>query len=176
MIAASCYIATIGSYITLSTFITAYLEDVETVAYANAAVLLMASLGRAAGGLSAGHTVLSDGRLIWLGIGLGGSCFLLLGGGIAGAFVVALPLVAMLAISVPFGSIYAMAADSKTADATALAVVIAVGNIAALIVPAVTGWLRELTGGYEAGFLVLAVLNGVALVGIAGRQLRKPPD
>jgi nitrate/nitrite transporter NarK len=48
-------------------------------------------------------------------------------------------------------------------EGTAIATMVAAGNVAALVVPAVTGALRDATGDYTGGFLLLAVLNLVAL-------------
>ena len=44
---------------------------------------------------------------------------------------------------------------------------VAAGNVAALAVPALTGALRDATGSYAGGFVVLAALNLVALGAVA---------
>jgi nitrate/nitrite transporter NarK len=69
----------------------------------------------------------------------------------------------MLAVSLPFGAIYNVAADATTAEGSALATVIAVGNFAALVLPVVTGSIRDATGGYEGAFMLLLGLNVLAV-------------
>jgi nitrate/nitrite transporter NarK len=71
----------------------------------------------------------------------------------------------MLAVSVPFGTTFAVTGRATDAEGTALAFVVACGNVAALVLPTVTGSLYDVTGGYAAGFGLLAAVNAVALVG-----------
>jgi len=65
-------------------------------------------------------------------------------------------------VSVPFGAVYNLAAGATDADGTAIATVVAVGNVAALVLPPITGTIRETTGSYAGAFLVLGALNAVA--------------
>jgi cyanate permease len=69
----------------------------------------------------------------------------------------------MLAVSVPFGAIYNVAAGATAAEGSALAMVIAVGNLVALVLPVVTGSIRDATGGYEGAFMILVGLNTLAI-------------
>jgi nitrate/nitrite transporter NarK len=69
----------------------------------------------------------------------------------------------MLAVSLPFGAIYNVAADATTAEGSALAMVIAIGNLVALVLPVVTGSIRDATGGYEGAFMILVGLNVLAI-------------
>lgn len=161
LLAGLCYVATLGGYITLSTFITAYFEDIGVVGPLNVAVLLMASVGRAGGGLAVGEWSFDDARTI-------GATTLVAAVGFAsltvtsGALLVLLPLVTMVAVSGPFGAIFNVAADASVREGTSLSVVVALGNFASLLLPAATGVIREVTGDYTGAFLLLAGLNGVA--------------
>jgi nitrate/nitrite transporter NarK len=163
LLASLSYVAIIGSYITLSTFVTSYYADLGLLGPLNAVVLVTATVGRSAGGAAVGAT--DDAGLIGGATGLAALGFGALALDPPQLLVVALPVLAMLAVSVPFGAVYTVAADATPRDGAALATVVAAGNVAALILPAVTGALRDLTGHYRVGFALLCVLNGVALVG-----------
>lgn len=76
-------------------------------------------------------------------------------------------------MSVPFGAVFKTAAAATPRDGTALAIVVAAGNVAALVLPAITGRIRDATGGYDLAFLLLAGLNALAIlagIAIARRQ------
>ncbi len=73
-----------------------------------------------------------------------------------------LPLFALAAVSLPFGAIFKTGAGASRRDGTAVAIVVAAGNGAAIVLPALTGWLRDLTGGYDGAFVLLALVNAVA--------------
>ena len=166
LFAAGCYAATLGAYITLSTFVTAFFQEIGVVGPLNALALLLASGGRVAGGAAAVSEAASDERLVVAGTGIGAAGLAGLAVAI-GPVVVVLPLVALVAVCVPFGAIFELAAGATARDASALAIVVAVGNLAALVLPAVTGWVRDATGGYDAAFLLLAGLNAaVAASGV----------
>ena len=181
VLASLCYVAVIGSYITISTFVTSYFEGLGVAGSANAAVLLLATVGRASGGVAVGRGAVGDARLIGgasllgavglgalaAGAGTGG-----VGVGAGASLVVVLPLVVMFAVSVPFGAVYNAAASATASEGAALATVVAVGNVAALVLPAVTGTIRDATGEYRGGFAVLAVLNVVAVVAAAALGTR----
>ncbi|MFB6173254.1 MAG: nitrate/nitrite transporter [Halobacteriales archaeon] len=160
-----CYAATLGSYITLSTFITAYFADLGVVGPLNAFVLVLATVGRGAGGVVSTRLSLSDERFTRLAAGVAAATFLamLLPGR---AIAVTLPLVAMVAVSLPFGSVYNFSAAATDYDGSALAFVIAVGNGAAAVLPAVTGYVRTVTGDYRLAFLLIAALNVVAALSL----------
>jgi nitrate/nitrite transporter NarK len=81
----------------------------------------------------------------------------------------------MLAVSVPFGAVYNVAASATDAEGVALATVVAIGNVAALSLPAITGTVRDATGGYGGAFALLAVLNGVAVVAAVALVRRSRP-
>ena len=165
LVAALCYVAIIGSYVTLSTFVTSYFRDFGVVGPLNVAVPLMATVGRWVGGDVAARLSLTDARLVRLTTA-----------GAAGTFLallvhdqlvaLALPLVAMLAVSVPFGAVYNLAAGATPHEGAALALVVAAGNVAAVVLPALTGVLRTRTGSYGALFVLLAVLNGLAALSL----------
>jgi len=162
-LASLCYVAAIGSYLTLSAFITAYFEDLGVVGPLNALVLGVATLGRAAGGSAVVGFRTTDPKII-----AGASTAAALGFGAlaaapSGPLRVGLPLLVMLAVSLPFGAIYNVAADATAAEGSALATVIAVGNLVALLLPVVTGSVRDATGGYEGAFLLLVGLNALAV-------------
>lgn len=176
VLASVCYVAVIGSYITISTFVTSYFEGLGVVGSANAAVLLLATVGRASGGVAVGRGAVGDARLIGGASFLGavGLAALAVGvGAETGAgLVVALPLVVMFAVSVPFGAVYNVAASATASEGAALATVVAVGNVAALVLPAVTGTIRDATGEYGGGFALLATLNLVAVAAAAALGTR----
>lgn len=167
VVASLCYVAVISSYITLSTFITAYYADLGVVGPLNAAVLLMATVGRAVGGTAVWTWPVSDEGLVGGSTAVGALCFGALALGSGSVLVVVLPLVAMVAVSLPFGATYSLAADATDREGTAIATMVAAGNVAALVVPALTGALRDATGSYAGGFVLLAALNLVALGAVA---------
>lgn len=160
-----CYAATLGSYITLSTFITAYFVDLGIAGPLNAFVLVLATVGRGAGGAVSDRLSLSDERFTRLAAGVAAATFLamLLPGR---AVAVTLPLVAMVAVSLPFGSVYNFSAAATDYDGSALAFVIAVGNGAAAVLPAVTGYVRTVTGDYRLAFVLIAALNLAAALSL----------
>ncbi len=166
VVAALCYVATLGSYVTLSTFITAYFDTLGVSGPLNVLVLLVATTGRAVGGVVTRRWKLRDWTAITAATATAVVGFGVLVFGRSLAVVVIFPLVVMFAVSFPFGAIYGVAADTAVGEGVALAVVIAAGNLAALLLPALTGAIRDVTGGYRGGFLLLGVLNAVAVVGI----------
>lgn len=178
VLASVCYVAVIGSYITISTFVTAYFDGLGVVGSANAAVLLLATVGRASGGVAVGRGAVGDARLIGGASLLGGVglAALAAGGGVGSGtgtgLVVALPLVVMFAVSVPFGAVYNVAAGATASEGAAIATVVAVGNVAALVLPAVTGTIRDATGEYGGGFALLATLNLAAVAAAAALGTR----
>lgn len=165
VLASLFYVAVIGSNVTISTFITAYFDELGLVGPLNAFVMLMATLGRAAGGVAVWRGGVGDTALIGGSIGIAAVGLGALAVGPGAALVVALPLAVMFGVSVPFGAIYNVAASATVHEGRALATVIAVGNFAALVLPAVTGLLRDVTGGYRGGFALLAAVNAAAVAG-----------
>ena len=163
LLAALCYVAIISSYITLSTFVTAYYDELGVVGPLNVMVLGTATVGRAVGGSAVFRLPVRDGGLIGGATGVAALGFLVLANGTQGPLLVALPFVVMLAVSVPFGAVYNVAASATDAEGVALATVVAVGNAAALVLPAITGAIRDLTAGYGGAFALLGALNAVAV-------------
>ncbi len=167
VVAALAYVAIIGSYVTLSTFVTAYFADLGLVGPLNVLVLLVATAGRAGGGaalpLVAGDRRLTAGSTLVAAAGFGA---LALGPG--PALVASLPLVAMLAVTAPFGAVYTLAATATELEGAAIATVLAAGNLAAVALPTVTGAVRDATGGYGGGFALLAAVNGLAAIALVG--------
>ncbi|MFB6270220.1 MAG: MFS transporter [Halobacterium sp.] len=173
LVAAYCYVAIIGSYITLSTFVTAYFTDLGVTGPLNAAVLVMATLGRAAGGTVAGRWSLPDGRVVRVTTVLAAASFLVLTVDVR-AVALAFPLVAMVAVSLPFGAVYNLAAAATPHQGAALAVVVAAGNVAAVVLPTLTGVVRTATGGYGAVFVLLAALLGLAALAVGLAAAPRP--
>ena len=85
--------------------------------------------------------------------------------GLDGPLLLALPFATMIAVSVPFGAVFDVAAGATDAEGTALATVVAAGNVAALVLPPVSGALREASGTFRGPFAMLAAVNLVALAG-----------
>jgi MFS family permease len=167
LLAAACNAATLGAYVTLSTFVAAYFADLGVAGPLSALALAVASLGRVGGGIAVLRPDVADGTVIAGAAGVGGIGLLALVVG-DGTLLVLLPLVALAAVSLPFGAIFTVASTATNRDGTAVAVVVAAGNGAALVLPAVTGWLRDLTGGYGVAFALMGVLNlAAAAAGIA---------
>jgi predicted MFS family arabinose efflux permease len=162
-LASLCYVAIIASYITLSTFITAYAADLHVTGPLNVAVLLTATAGRASGGVAVFQFSLGDPWFIAGATTLAATSFAALALLGPSPLALLLPVAAMLAVSIPFGAVFNVAADATLHEGTAIAVVVAVGNVAALVLPAVTGALRDATGAYASGFALLAALNVVAV-------------
>ncbi|WP_331233374.1 MFS transporter [Natronorarus salvus] len=163
LLAAVCNVATLGAYITLSTFVTSYFDDVGVIGPLNAIALLVASLGRVGGGVAILRPGLDDGHVIAAASGAGAvGLFLIVLVGDGSLLVVFLPLLALAAVSLPFGAIFKITAGASRRDGTAVAIVVAAGNGAAIVLPAVTGRLRDLTGGYDGAFVLLALVNAVA--------------
>lgn len=163
ILASLCYVAAIGSYLTLSAFITSYFEDIGIIGPLNALVLGVATLGRTAGGSAVLSFQVTDAKIIAAASSVAVLGFGTLAAAPTGPLRVGLPLIVMLAVSLPFGAIYNVAADATTAEGSALAMVIAVGNLVALVLPVVTGSIRDATGGYEGAFMILVGLNVLAL-------------
>lgn len=163
VLAAICYVTVLGSYITLSTFVTAYFEDLGVLASLNATVLALASVARAGGGIGAERWQVDDARTIAVAAAGGVVGFLGLAVAEHPLLVATLPMATMVAVSAPFGAVYNVAAGTDVGKGSALGVVLAVGNLAALVFPAVTGAIREVTGSYGAAFVLLAVVNGVTV-------------
>ena len=164
LLASACYVAILGSYITLSTFITAYFTDLGVISRLNVVVLATATAGRILGGETVWRSTLSDSRLVaasTAAAALGFGAMAVTGSPVA---LVVLPFVVMLAVSVPFGAVYNLAAGATDVEGTAIATIVAAGNVAALVLPPVTGTIRETTGSYAGAFLVLGALNGIAAV------------
>jgi len=163
LLASLCYVAAIGSYLTLSAFVTSYFEDVGIGGPLNALVLGFATLGRAAGGSAVVGLAVTDPRIIAGASTVAALGFAALAAAPSGPLRVGLPVLVMLAVSLPFGAIYNVAADATAAEGSALATVIAIGNLVALALPAVTGSIRDATGGYEGAFALLVGLNAIAI-------------
>lgn len=163
LLAALCYVAIISSYMTLSTFVTAYFDELGVVGPLNALVLGTATVGRTVGGSAVFRLPVRDAGVIGGATGVAVLGFLLLATGSRGPLLVALPFVVMLAVSVPFGAVYNVAASATNTEGVALALVVAVGNLAALALPAITGAVRDVTGGYGGAFALLGTLNALAV-------------
>lgn len=161
LVAAFCYVALIGSYLTLSTFVTAYFDDLGVVGPLNAAVLATATLGRAVGGGVADRWSFGDRRFVQLTTVAGAAAFLALTVDVR-VVALAAPLAAMVAVSLPFGAVYNLAAAATPHDGAALAVVVAAGNVAAVVLPSLTGVVRAATGSYASVFALLAALLAAA--------------
>ena len=160
------YVAVIGSYVTLSTFVTSYFGELGVLGPVNALVLVAATAGRVAGGVAGWRLAVDDTTFVVLSVGAAATGFAALATGPGGGWLlVALPLATMVALSVPFGAVFDLAAGATDAEGVALAAVVAVGNVAALVLPPVAGAIRATTGGYAAVFAMLALLDGVAAVG-----------
>ncbi|ELY53812.1 MFS transporter [Natronolimnohabitans innermongolicus] len=163
LLAAVCNFATLGAYVTLSTFVAAYFADLGIAGPLSAFALFVASLGRLGGGIAVLRPAIHDGRVIAGAAGVGAASLfaLLVGDGIA---LVVLPLLALAAVSLPFGAVFKAASTATRRDGTAVAFVVAVGNVAALVLPAITGHLRDATGEYALPFALMGGLNVVAAV------------
>jgi nitrate/nitrite transporter NarK len=166
LLAALSYVAVIGSFVTLSTFVTAYYTDLGLVGPLSVFVLVVATVGRSLGGVAVANGWLRDATLIAGSTGLAVVGFGALTLDLPTAVVAVLPPLAMFAVSLPFGAVYAVAARATPRDGAALAVVVGAGNVGSIVLPAVTGAARDLTGAYGAGFLALAGLNLLALAGV----------
>ncbi|WP_416840040.1 MFS transporter [Haloferax sp. DFSO52] len=162
-LASLCYVAIIASYITLSTFITSYAADLNVTGPLNVAVLLTATAGRATGGVAVFKFSIGDPWIIAGATTLATVCFAGLAALGPSPLTLMLPVAAMLAVSVPFGAVFTVASNATVHEGVAIAVVVAAGNFAALVLPAVTGALRDATGTYTSGFALLALLNVVAV-------------
>ena len=167
VLAAVCNAATLGAYVTLSTFVTAYFGDLGIVGPVSAIALFVAALGRVGGGIVVLRPDVGDARVIAGAAGVGALGLVALT--VAdGPVVVVLLLLAIAAVSLPFGSIFKLTAIATPRDAAAVAVVVAAGNFGGLVLPALTGWIRDVTGGYEVAFALLGLLNlAAAAAGLA---------
>jgi nitrate/nitrite transporter NarK len=166
LLAALAYVAIIGSFVTLSTFVTAYYTDLGLVGPLSVFVLVVATVGRSLGGVAVANGCLRDATLVAGSTGVAVVGFGALALDLPTTVVAVLPPLAMFAVSLPFGAVYAVAARATPRDGAALAVVVGAGNVGSIVLPAVTGAARDLTGAYGVGFLVLAGLNLLALAGV----------
>lgn len=180
LLAGAAYVAILGSYITLSTFVTSFFRELGVLGRVNALVLVGATVGRISGGAAVWRFRVGDVGLIGWSALVATAGFLALAVGPGTAWLVALPFAVMLALSVPFGAVYSVAADATDAEGTAIATVVAAGNAAALVLPPLAGALRAATGDYRATFALLAALNAVALASALvlaqGRPASGRPD
>lgn len=161
LLAAVCNVATLGAYVTLATFVTAFFDDLGVAGPISAIALFVAALGRVGGGIAVLRPDVGDGRVIAGAAGVGAIGLVTLPV-LDGPVVVVLLLLALAAVSLPFGAIFKTTATATTRDATAVAIVVAAGNVGALALPAITGWFRDVTGGYDGAFVLLGFLNLVA--------------
>lgn len=159
------YVAVIGSYVTLSTFVTSYFGELGVVGPLNAFVLLGATVGRVSGGVAVWRLRVDNTALVVGSVTAAAVGFVALAVGPGGALLVAFPFATMFALSTPFGAVFDLAAGATNAEGMALAVVVAAGNVAALVLPPIAGSLRVATGGYTSVFILLACLNVVAAIG-----------
>jgi nitrate/nitrite transporter NarK len=175
-LAGVCYVAVIGGYISLSTFISSYFADMGVTDSVDWAVLLMASVGRMGGGVLVEEYGADDARTIVVAMLAAAAGFLGLTA-FGGPALLVLPLVTMIAVSSPFGAVFNAAADAAGDEehAAGLAVVIAMGNFAGMLFPAMTGIVREVTGSYDGAFAVISVtcLVGAVAGGLVGRSVRR---
>jgi nitrate/nitrite transporter NarK len=166
-----CYLAVIGSYVTLSTFITAYFNDLGVIGPLNAGVLMTASIARGGGGIAADRWQIDDRWVMVTAATAGVLGFLLLVVS-SGMFLVVLPFLTMFAVSAPFGAIYNIASRATTYKGSALGFVIAIGNVGSLAIPSITGFVRDTTGSYDGAFVLLAGVNAVAALAAAWLFIR----
>jgi nitrate/nitrite transporter NarK len=157
-LAGVCYVAVIGGYISLSTFIVSYFADMGITTGLDWVALLMASLGRIGGGLLVEEYDADDARTIVITMAATSAGFFGLAM-LSGPVLLVLPLVTMIMISSPFGAVFNAAVDAAGAEerGAALAVVIAMGNFAGMAFPAITGFVRDSTGNYDGAFAVISV-------------------
>lgn len=164
-LAGVCYVAVIAGYISLSTFISSYFTDLGITVRLDAVVFLMASVGRVGGGVFAEAFDTDDVRIIVVAMVTASVAFVGLAT-LSGPVLIVLPLVAMVAISSPFGAVFNVtsdiAADKKSG--AALAIVIAMGNFAGLAFPTITGAVRDTTGSYSGAFGLIAVVCVIGAV------------
>ncbi|AEN07029.1 MFS transporter [Halolamina sp.] len=170
------YVAVIGSYITLSTFITSYFGELGVHGPLNALVLVGATAGRVSGGVAGWRLRVSDTAFVVVSVAAGAAGFAALATGPGGWLLVALPFATMVALSVPFGAVFNLAAGATDAEGVALAAVVAAGNVAALVLPPLAGAIRAATGGYASVFAMLALLDGVAAAGVFALARRRDSD
>jgi nitrate/nitrite transporter NarK len=164
-LAGVCYVAIIGGYISLSTFISSLFADLGITKNLDAVVLFMSSVGRVGGGIVAEAFSTTDERMIVVSMGTASVAFVGLAI-LSGPALIVLPLVAMVAISSPFGAVFNLtsdiAADEKSG--AALAIVIAMGNFAGLVFPTITGAIRDTTGSYASAFGLIAIVCVIGAV------------
>lgn len=166
-----CYAAILVSYITLSTFVTSYFEDTGVLVSLNAFILLIAGMSRAIGGIGAKRLQMSDSYTIIVAATLAALGFVVLARTNNTLLAAVAPMVIMFSVSVPFGAVYNIASKAEVGDGLGLGVVLAVGNLIALLFPPIAGVIREISGGYADVFLLLAGVN-IAAVG-AGIALNR---
>jgi len=163
VLASLCCVAAIGSYLTVSAFITSYFEELGVHGPIHALVLGVVTLGRAAGGSAVVKLPVTDLRVVVAASTDAAVGFGTLAAAPSRALRVGLPLIVIVAVSLPFGAIYNVAAEATVKKGSALAMVIAVSNLVSLILPVVTGTIRKVTGGYEGAFVLLVRLNTLAI-------------
>jgi predicted MFS family arabinose efflux permease len=158
--------AVLGSYVTLSTFVTDFYSALGVVLPLNVAVLLFGGAGRAGGGFAVRFA--EDRVVLAASATLATAGFLALAaspGDVLGPALLVLPALTMVAVSLPNGAAYGLAAGSGARHGPALSVVVAAGNTAAVVLPVVAGAIRDATGGYGLAFVVLAAVNVLAVAG-----------
>lgn len=164
-LASVCYVAVIGGYISLSTFISSYFADLGITGSLDAIVFLMATVGRVGGGVFAEAFDTNDIRMIVVAMVTASVAFVGLAT-LSGPVLIVLPLLTMIAISSPFGAVFNVTSDvaANEESGAALVIVIAMGNSAGLAFPTITGAVRDTTGSYAGAFGLIAVVCVIGVV------------
>jgi len=164
-LAGVCYVAVIGGYISLSTFISSYFADLGITGSLDAIVFLMATVGRVGGGVFAEAFDTNDIRIIVVAMITASVAFVGLAT-LSGPVLIILPLLSMIAISSPFGAVFNVTSDvaANEESGAALALVIAMGNFTGLAFPTITGAVRDTTGSYAGAFGLIAVVCVIGAV------------
>lgn len=172
-LAGVCYVAVIGGYISLTTFISSYFADLGITGNLDAIVFLTATVGRVGGGVFAAAFDMNDIRMIVVAMVTASVAFVGLAT-LSGLVLIVLPLLTMIAISSPFGAVFNVTSDvaANEESGAALAIVIAMGNFAGLAFPTITGAIRDMTGSYAGAFGLIAVVCVIGAVagGYVGRH------
>ena len=172
---ALCHMCGFGMAMVVGTWVTLYLADSFGLAVALAGALgslglILGIVGRASGGgiLEAGTPPvrLIRGALALAALGLAGMAAATYVGPSAGIVVALGAIVATgLGVGLPYAAVFNGAAASvPDSPATAQAIVGWGGLLIAIVGPPLVGVLLDITGGFAAGFLVLAAVPAVVLV------------
>jgi NNP family nitrate/nitrite transporter-like MFS transporter len=171
------YSVTFGGFVGLASSLTIYFNDqyglpAVTAGYCTAAVVFVGSLVRPLGGAVADRV--GGVRALTVLYAIAAGAFATIASGPATIWL-AMPLflIGMLALGMGNGSVFQLVPQRFQREIGVMTGLVGMsGGVGGFYLASSLGYSKQLTGSYGPGFLVFAVLAGLALVGISGVRRR----